>query len=82
MFEQVAVGFREWTWEIKIRTDENSSKKWNEIQREPKTPRCTLRTISLKVEKLFPKYPNIVAVLITAKEDTDLVFEFKQNGSS
>lgn len=26
MSEQVAVGFREWTWEIKIRTDENSSK--------------------------------------------------------
>jgi len=82
LIQQRAVRYSEWTWEIRIRTNENLSKKWSEIQKEPKMPKCTLRAISLKVEKLFPKYSKIAAILIIAKEDEDLVFEFKPNNPS
>jgi hypothetical protein len=79
LIQQEAVRSSQWTWKIKVRTIEDSSKKWDQIEMEPKEVRCTLRTISSKVEKLFPKHPKIASVLITAKEDEDLSFEFKSN---
>jgi len=76
MVQEAAIEQTKWSWEIRVKTNEDLSKKWYEIEKEPRVIKCSLRTISLKIEKLFPKHPNIAGVLITAKEDEDLVFEF------
>lgn len=79
--QAAAIAHAEWTWEIKVRdsTITNLERDWNIIEKEPKTPHCTFRSIALSLEKIFKKYPAISAIQISAKEDHDLVFEFNRS---
>lgn len=75
--QEAAIKHSEWTWEIKIRTKDDLAKDWNQIQKEPKSPKCTFYLIAKKIRELILKYPKIISILLVAKEDQDLVFEFK-----
>jgi len=76
--QEAAVAHAEWTWQIKVRSSSTKEleKDWGKIEKEPKTPHCSFRSIASALEKLFNKYPAISAIQISAKEDSDLVFEF------
>jgi tRNA(Ile2) C34 agmatinyltransferase TiaS len=65
-----------WTWEIRVLTTPNYEKAWSDIEPEPKLPCCTLGAIKISCEKLLQKYPAIVAILVVAKENSKLIFQF------
>lgn len=66
----------EWTWEIKIITADSFETDWSIIKPEPKTPRCSVYTIKKSCESLLKKHPQIISILVTAKEDSKLVLRF------
>lgn len=66
----------EWTWEIRVLTKTNFQESWASIKPEPKTPCCTVMVIKKKCQQLLDKYPEIVSILIVAKENPKLVFQF------
>lgn len=65
-----------WTWEIRIITKTNFEESWEKVKPEPKTPCCTIYSIKKKCQELLDKYPTIVSILIVAKENPKLVFQF------
>lgn len=65
----------EWTWEVRIKTEDDIEKDWNQIKKEPRSPKCNYKTITKKCEELITKYPNIVSIFLVAKEDPDLTLE-------
>lgn len=73
--QEKAIKSTEWTWEIRIRTDDNLEKDWSEIKKEPRTPKCSYDLIYKKCEELISKYPNILSIFLVAKEDPDLTLE-------
>ncbi len=66
----------QWTWEIRILTKTNFEDSWENVKPEPKTPCCTSDIIKNKCQELLKKYPSIVSILIVAKENPKLVFQF------
>jgi len=66
----------EWTWEIRVLTKTNFENSWSDIEPEPKLPCCTVDTIKKKCEELLRKYPSIVSILVIAKENSKVVFQF------
>jgi tRNA(Ile2) C34 agmatinyltransferase TiaS len=65
-----------WTWEIRVITATNFETNWSDIKPEPKTPCCNVFTIKRSCGELLKKYPAIVSILVTAKEDRKMLFEF------
>lgn len=51
-------------WLIKIRTEEDGDKSWEDISYEPKRPCCTYKGIADSCFRLIMKYPKIIAIQI------------------
>lgn len=65
-----------WTWEIRVLTDIDFEGNWSEIKPEPKSPCCTSITIEKKCKELLNRYPAIISILVKAKENPKLFFQF------
>ena len=69
----------EWTWEIRVHTEDNFEEPWDSMNPEPKQPCCNVYTIKKKCKELLQKYPAIVAILVVAKENSKLIFQFNNS---
>jgi hypothetical protein len=68
-----------WTWEIRVLTKTNFENSWSDIKPEPKLPCCTVNAITNKCKELLERYPSIVSIMVVAKENRTLVFQFNNS---
>ncbi len=65
-----------WTWEIRVLAKTDFADSWADVEPEPNLPSCTVTNIKKKCEELLKKYPSIVSIMVVAKENRKLVFQF------
>jgi|WetSurMetagenome_2_1015567.scaffolds.fasta_scaffold1404836_1 hypothetical protein len=65
-----------WNWEIRVLAETDFVDSWLDVKPEPTIPCCTVSVIKKKCEELLKKYPSIVSIMIVAKENRKLVFQF------